>query len=420
MISEELPKRVLFIGPQPPQTGGSFAVAGALVNGMAELGVEYHVITPPWSGSESYDAVARRRGVIIHRLDRPVVGSKSPPTTEELERICGLVRTILDGERSSGKEFDISVLGHDSFAWYAPLLKEYGLPVVQHLGGTPTRAIFDGIYDMENTKKFLDALVLADHYVSVGNHFKTQLGAERSEFGFPGIAPERITVIGDGVDTDLFKPRSLDEELLRKLDLPENARVLLHVSAFAGVKRIEDIVASAEHVVAEEPNAFYVIVGPEPDSCYASLAGSIHVQRLVEASPVKNHFRLPGLVPNIELPHYYGLVSNTRGAFIVASDSEGFSLTAIEAQASGSYLIMSDCPAGLERTLHGTIGRNYRRNPNYLAPSELAQATLEVLRLPEEAYRSVTDAARQHVVDTFSMRKWLNTYKQYLAGVLRL
>jgi glycosyltransferase involved in cell wall biosynthesis len=153
--------------------------------------------------------------------------------------------------------------------------------------------------------------------------------------------------------------------------------------------------------MSEHDNVVYVFAGQGPDSN--------KLDHAVGASPYTSRFRILGKVPHSDVPGYMSLSK----AFILASESEGYPRVAMEAMACGVRLIVSDMPAGLECTMGGKIGTNFRTGD----PDDLANKTLSVLNMDlDEIQRNRTDALL-HVENNFTKDKELSRYIDCLKQV---
>ncbi len=101
------------------------------------------------------------------------------------------------------------------------------------------------------------------------------------EVGALGVARERIAIVMNGVDGELFRPRDR-AEARAALGLPASAAIALYVGNLKESKGVLDLAAAFERVAARRPDAHLVIVGggdarPALDAAAARLAGRMHV-----------------------------------------------------------------------------------------------------------------------------------------------
>ncbi|HWU24904.1 MAG TPA: glycosyltransferase, partial [Rhizomicrobium sp.] len=137
-----------------------------------------------------------------------------------------------------------------------------------------------------------------------------------------GIAPERVTVLRNGVDLDRFRP--VDREAARqKLGL--TGPTLLSVGHLIARKGHHHAVAA----LAELPEYVLLVVGDgEERARLAALAQQIGVAARV---------RFLGALPQGEMPEIYGAAD----ALVLASSREGWANVLLEAMACGTPVVAS-------------------------------------------------------------------------------
>jgi len=95
------------------------------------------------------------------------------------------------------------------------------------------------------------ARLLPDHIVADGAAISRQLGSDR----------ERISVILNGVDTNVFRPQHDGTELRAELGLPEDATIIGHVGRMTPWKGQDYLLEAFARIANEIPNAYLVFVG---------------------------------------------------------------------------------------------------------------------------------------------------------------
>jgi len=94
-----------------------------------------------------------------------------------------------------------------------------------------------------------------------------------------GIAPERVSALIDGVDTDIFKPCSRSEAR-RELKIPEEARVVVYLGLFSRYQGVDILLDAIVHVRREIAGVHFLLMG-FPDEDYRRLAREIGVDDIV-------------------------------------------------------------------------------------------------------------------------------------------
>lgn len=81
---------------------------------------------------------------------------------------------------------------------------------------------------------------------------------------FSQVKPERIEVVGEGVDLKLFNPHTSGREFRMELDVPPNAPLIGMIAMLRSEKGALDFVEAAVDVVRAIPSARFVLVGDGP------------------------------------------------------------------------------------------------------------------------------------------------------------
>jgi glycosyltransferase involved in cell wall biosynthesis len=144
-----------------------------------------------------------------------------------------------------------------------------------------------------------------------------------------GIPSERITVIYNGLDNDLFAPRPVNRELRRRL-AGDADFVYLFYGRPGGSKGLPFLLQALPRVAQAVPRSHAVLLlSPEPAREYA---GALEMIKSLGLEP---HVTVHPPVPRRELPDYI----NCADAVVVPSLSEGFGFTAVESCALGKTLV---------------------------------------------------------------------------------
>jgi glycosyltransferase involved in cell wall biosynthesis len=107
------------------------------------------------------------------------------------------------------------------------------------------------------------------------------------------ITPDRITVVPNGANTDLFKPIANARE---KTGLPVDCHYVGFAGNVAPWQGLDHLVRSAPAVLKEVPDTRFLIVGDG--------TSKVEIGALVEELNVTDHFDLVGQVPYPDVPLY--------------------------------------------------------------------------------------------------------------------
>lgn len=309
--------------PNPVQTSHGIFVETRLRELLASGQVFAHVIAPiPWlprfSRYGSYgplhrvpDHVERNALSIEHPryLVVPKIGMRLTPHTL-YRAMRKSLRRLLD----AGHQFDLI----DAHYFYPDgvaavwLAKEFGLPVVVTSRGTDISLIpqFPG-----PRRLICDAAEKADGLITVCQALKDGLVEL-------GVDPNKVTVLRNGVDLELFHP--MDREALRK-ELGIRHHTLASVGHLVERKGHHHVIAALRDI----PDTDLLIAGDgEERSRLTSLA---------QTMGVADRVRFLGVLDQQKLCEVYNAVD----ALVLASSREGWANVLLEAMACGTPVVAS-------------------------------------------------------------------------------
>lgn len=161
-----------------------------------------------------------------------------------------------------------------------------------------------------------------------------------------GGDPDRIVVFPWGVDLNRFHPGS-PTDLREKLGW-EDKMVLISIRSWEPVYGIECLIRGFIEAAGELPQIRMVMLGN------GQLADWIRTELARADLTAWVHF--PGQIPNSELPGYY----RAADLYVSASQSDGSSISLLEAMASGLPALASDIPGNAEWIEPGSNGWLFR------------------------------------------------------------
>jgi len=214
------------------------------------------------------------------------------------------------------------------------------------------------------------------------------------------VSPERIRVLYNGVDTERFRPRADMRVLLRKkFELPEHRFIVGTVGRTVAIKDHPTFLRAIEIIVRDGVDAHALLVGSGPELQ--------RNQQIAADSSV-----LAGRVTFIGDCDQVPDLLNAMDAFALTSISEGMSNTLLEAMATGLPVIATDVGGNPEVIVEGSSGWLFQPHD-----AESLAARLTLLATQENLRRQTGAAARERVVERFSLERMLEEYTQLYTGL---
>jgi teichuronic acid biosynthesis glycosyltransferase TuaC len=145
-----------------------------------------------------------------------------------------------------------------------------------------------------------------------------------------GIAPARIRVVPNGVDTERFRPRNR-AEARRALDLPADRPITLSVGTLGAHKGHHRVIGQLPEVIKAHPDLLHVIIGIS----LPGYEGRPALERQVRELGVERHVMIVGERPHDEIPFWLAAAD----VFCLATRSEGWPNVLLEALACGRPVV---------------------------------------------------------------------------------
>ncbi|MHC4512952.1 MAG: N-acetyl-alpha-D-glucosaminyl L-malate synthase BshA [Planctomycetota bacterium] len=205
---------------------------------------------------------------------------------------------------------------------------------------------------------------------------------------------QTIHVVPNFVDTKRYVPG----EGTRWYERGDEERVIVHVSNFRPVKRVANVVRAFAHISGEVP-ARLLLVGDGPDREHAlAVANDLGCRDRVQ-----------------HLGNTDATEQTLVGAdlFLMASETESFGLSILEAMSCGVPCVSTD--VGGVRELMGDTGALTKLGH----PKEMADAALSFLT-SKDKHRDASAAARRRATDHFDepsvVKRYFEIYRAVLAS----
>lgn len=207
-----------------------------------------------------------------------------------------------------------------------------------------------------------------------------------------------IDVIYNGVDDSRYSSHT-SGKLKAQWGIPEDAIVIGSLGNVRPAKNYETLISAVS--LLNNPKLHFVIAGHQKKELMDKLIAQM--QRLEVEKQV----------------HFIGFYDNTPeflaqlDIFVLSSSSEGFSIATIEAMAAGLPVIATKCGGPEEILEHLKTG--------YLIPTESPEelaAALKLLLSDKLLASKLANSGKDHMRDTFSLKKMLLLYQQHYTNLL--
>lgn len=336
--------KILFVSEYyPPYIGGAEILFKNLAEKLAKEEHECHIITCKLPNTEKYEEI---QGVKVHRVKVPRKGARywftflAIPKTLNLARQVDLIHT-----RTYNAAFP---------AWLASRLchKKCIITVHEILGSSWKDLSGMGWFSSrlhQLLEKFLISLPF-DRYVCVSRHGYDSLKVVRA-------GGEKLEVIYNGVDIDLFNSKKADGERIRRRLGLGNHFLYMYFGRPGISKGVEYLVQSVPFVAQKIPNSkLLLILAKDPANRYKS------IKKMIEGLNIEDKLVLFEPVPRAEMPDYIAAAD----CVVVPSLSEGFGFTAAEACAMGKPVVASNV-GSLPEVVSGKYVLVEPKNPEAIA-----------------------------------------------------
>jgi N-acetyl-alpha-D-glucosaminyl L-malate synthase BshA len=366
--------------------GGSGVVATELGKALAVRGHQVHLIsadTPFRLGEFHVD-------LWFHQVQTP-----SYPLFREPQYLLSLANKVVQVSR----EFRLDVI-HAHYAVPHATAALLARQVLEASGHVPVPKVVTTMHGTDITVVGNDpsyseivafSIEKADGATAVSESLRRSTGTELN-------VRRSITVIPNFLDCTVFK-RMAAPELRRRFSRDETCKVVIHVSNFRPVKRIEAVVSIFARICRQMP-ARLLLVGDGPE------LGT--VQRVGRELGVSNRIDAVGATEAV-IP-----LLSAADVFLLPSAQESFGLAALEAMACEVPVVASNVGGLPEVLQHGVTG--------FMHPLDdldgMAKSAIALLTDPTMHGR-IADAACRRVREHFCVDLVVPMYERYYERVRR-
>jgi phosphatidylinositol alpha-1,6-mannosyltransferase len=364
----------------------------AVTRGLAERGHDVTVITTKNPGASDYIEEA---GVRIHLLAGTLPGRYEFGYWDRSRRMF---------ERLGGNTgFDV-VLSESSGAYgYLgdKIRNAYSLPVVFIAHGTALRDLrTKWRLGFPTPKRIVGSLMnIAGHFRDVRLFRYVDIvvciseSVRESVVRELGVGEERLRVVQNGVDTEMFRPdNAMREETRMDLGIGREAKILLCAGRLRREKGVHVAIEALAGIARNIAEPVLIIIGTGKDETY--------LKELASARDRGSRIVFKGMVPHERLPYYY----NACDLFLMPSlAEEGLPLTLLEAMACGKPVV-SSASGGIGDALIDGVNGLLSNRGDVASLTERAAAILA----DDALARSLGDGARATVLERFDEGRMLD------------
>jgi PEP-CTERM/exosortase A-associated glycosyltransferase len=354
-----------------------------IVSFQRSLGLDPVVLTSPKHPAKGPEREVID-GIVHHRTAAPAGPAARLPYAGELALMLGLARRIASvarAERAQVLHAHSPVLNGLPALWAA---RRLGIPVVYEARAFWEDAAVDHGTTREGSARYRATRALETLMFRRADRVIVIAAAMRAELAARGVAPERVTIVGNGVDTERFSPVPRDAELGRQLGL-DGGPVLGFIGSFYRYEGLRFLVEAMPDLRKKLPGARVLLVGGgEEDEALRALAAA-----------AGGAVVFAGQIPHDQIKRYYSLLDvfvcprrRMRLTELVTP------LKPLEAMAMGQAVLGSDVGGIAELVRHDETGLLFRaesRSDFVDAAARLGSSPELRARLGEQARRAMLE-----------------------------
>ena len=219
-----------------------------------------------------------------------------------------------------------------------------------------------------------------------------------------------MPVIYAGVDTERFRPALDGLALRREIGISAEAPLVAMVARFQPVKGHHRFQALARRVLAEKPDAHFIVAG---DDVFGVSADERYRERIMASARSDAVLR--------DRLHYLGFRADVEAVyaaadvFVCPSDFESYGLANLEAMACAVPVVSTGRGGPAETIVDGLTG--YLVDPD--DSRALATAVMRLLA-DEEGRKRMGDAGRYHIERNFSAAAGAAAHRKIFDELLEL
>jgi len=208
-----------------------------------------------------------------------------------------------------------------------------------------------------------------------------------------GIAPKRVRVIYNGVNTERFSPRpEVVQKIRKELGIPERRVVIGSVGRLVPIKDHETLLRALDVLLRQGEDVHVLLVGAGPELAKLKEFAITTPNLFDRVTFAGSSDRVPEML-------------NAMDVFALPSISEGMSNTILEAMASGIPVVVTNTGGSPELIEDGKSGWLFTPRDVHTLAWQLARLSAD-----KDLRSQFGAAARQHVLEHFSISGMMQSY----------
>lgn len=298
-------------------------------------------------------------------------------------------------EHFSSHKYDLILTKSDRSLYTLSSLKDkFGYKLVYRYPFTlPFSHIFNKRSEFARRRSFKKI----DHFICISE-------TARSNLEYEDIEPSKIDVVLNSVDLSFFSPGQKDNELMDKLTINKNDKVILFVGKLVSWKNPFSLLYASKILLQKGIQFKLLLVGQG--------AQKSNLQKTSELLNLTDRIIFLNFLENIELNKYYRLADVFVMSSMTKIDWEDqFPFAVVEAMASGLPVIVTE--SGGMPELVGDAGRVYPQG-NYVKLAEHLYEILTVNQLRQTMSAKSRKRAEQLFDNKKNSLKILSVFKKLL------
>ncbi len=288
--------------------------------------------------------------------------------------------------------------------------RELGLPFAYEVRGfwEITRLSHDPGFD--RTLSFQRQVHLEAMTARGADWVFTLTEAMREELVRRGVPPERLSLLPNAADAEVFAPRERDRDLARRVGLPDGVPVIGYIGSFVEYEGLDDLIAAAALLRASGHEFRLLLVGSEGPTSFGRTPITDRLLGMAEQGGLDDWLVMPGRVPFDAVMGWYSLIDVAPFPRRPSAVTEMVSpLKPLEAMAMAKAVVVSGVAPLREIAGEGSRGLVFRGGD----AADLAAKIASCLDRPEAA-RAMGERARRWVE---TERNWGAIAREMLARV---